>query len=309
MTMDRAFALLTRENPTREEDLPSAHDLHGSALRERILLEPKRERSRHAPRRSRVSMAAVAGGVAALVAALMTVAPLGGDRAVENAAAAVKQAGALTADSARRSGTVVVRITHDGELWAGSTIRWNGRDLALRSDTPGRQGRPGSIFLVVDGMMYGIEDGAWVELGPPESVDPDSGTTPGEYLAAVRQDVGGRTLERITGAMSDLTTKQLEDGSTVYSGSVEAGQIAREASFKGDEPIRVLPFGYVAHDEASRPDALLDTAVTVGAEGVVRRISVSWGTWVYEVAYSELGTTPAPGAPADAEPLRRAVRD
>jgi hypothetical protein len=70
----------------------------------------------------------------------------------------------------------------------------------------------------------------------------------------------------------------------------------------------VLPFGYVAHDQAADPAAPLKTAVTVSAAGVVREIAVSWGSgasaWTWTVAYSRLGATPAPAAPADARPLR-----
>jgi hypothetical protein len=163
--------------------------------------------------------------------------------------------------------------------------------------------------------MYGIDpdDGGWVVLGSPDSIDPDSGTTPDEYLAAVREDVGGATLRRITDGMTGLTTRQLDDGSTVYSGTVAAGLIARETGFKEGESIRVLPFGYVAHDEAANPEAPLQAAVTVGAHGVVREIAVTWGSgasqWSFRVTYSGLGTTPAPTAPANAEPLRRALRD
>jgi hypothetical protein len=57
------------------------------------------------------------------------------------------------------------------------------------------------------------------------------------------------------------------------------------------QAIRVLPFGFVAHDEAANASALLDAAVTVGADGVVRRISLSWGTWDYTVTYGKLGAT------------------
>ena len=67
----------------------------------------------------------------------------------------------------------------------------------------------------------------------------------------------------------------------------------------------MLPFGYVAHDEAENPKALLDTAVTVGPEGVVREVAVTWGTWRYVVSYDNLGATPAPVAPADARSLVR----
>jgi hypothetical protein len=79
--------------------------------------------------------------------------------------------------------------------------------------------------------------------------------------------------------MTRLTTSRLADGSSVYSGTVPAGAIAREAGFKEGQHIRVLPFGYVARDEAENPQALLDTAVTVGPDGVVREIVVTWGAW------------------------------
>ena len=158
-------------------------------------------------------------------------------------------------------------------------------------------------------MMYGIdpEDGRWVELGSPESIDPDSGTTPAEYLAATREDVGGATLRRLTDAMTGLATAQLEDGSTVYSGSVAAGLVARESGFKEGEAIRVLPFGYVAHGDAADPAAAVDVALTVGADGVVRELAVTWPGWTYAVSYSGLGSTAAPEAPENARPLRRAV--
>ena len=142
-------------------------------------------------------------------------------------------------------------------------------------------------------------------LGSPTNIDPDSGTTPAEYLAAVREDVGGATLRRFTRGMAGLAASKLADGSSVYSGTVPAGTIARETGFKEGQHIRVLPFGYVAHDEAADPAALLDTAVTVGPGGVVREIVVTWGTWRYAVTYSDLGATPAPDAPAGARSLLR----
>ena len=49
----------------------------------------------------------------------------------------VQQAAAVTAASAERSGTAVVRITHGDELWAAKTIRWNGDDLSLSDEGSG----------------------------------------------------------------------------------------------------------------------------------------------------------------------------
>jgi hypothetical protein len=263
--------------------------------------EPARRRTRRLPPAG-VALATVAA--AALVLAVGW--PRGGE-GVESATAAVKRAFTVTAASAERSGTAGVRITHDGELWAGRTIRWHGDDLSTGDSFPSRERRPGADSLVVDGMLYGIDpaDGAWVVMGPVESIDPDSGTTPGETLAAVREDVGGATLRRLADAMTEPARRTRADGSSVYSGLVPAGQIARERGFKEGQAIRVLPFGYVAHDEAADPAVLLQTAVTVGADGVVRELAVSWGTWRYTVTYSRLGAGAPIVAPANARSLRR----
>ncbi len=70
----------------------------------------------------------------------------------------------------------------------------------------------------------------------------------------------------------------------------------------------MFPFGYVAHDEAADPSAPLDTAVTVGVDGAVREIALTWGrgaAWTYTVTYSSLGTAAALVAPANARPLRQ----
>jgi hypothetical protein len=259
----------------------------------------------------------VAAAVA--VAVFLTVGGPGTGPSVANAAAAVRKAATVTAAAAERSGTAVVRIDHNGEFWVGTTVRWHGQDMAKEDmaaprDVPRRPAKVGSRFLLVDGTMYGVdpEDGGWVVLGSPDSIDPDSGTTPDEYLAAVREDVDGTTLRRITDGMTGPTTRRLDDGSTVYSGSVAAGLIARETGFKEGRSIRVLPFGYVAHDEAADPAASLRTAVTVGADGIVREIAVTWGSgasaWSYTVGYHRLDATPAPVAPANARPLRERLR-
>jgi hypothetical protein len=327
MNTSDSLKALRRANPRAKADFARSVEAAAGALHAQMATAPtdvaaepgaplsRTGRSRRRRRLVRASTVAASLAVAAAVAAFLTVASPVVGPGVANAAAAVRKAATVTAASAERSGTAVVRITHNREVWAGSTIRWNGQDLAISSDAPRRPSKAGSRTLVVDGMMYGISpvDGRWVKLGSPKSIDPDSGTTPDEYLAAVREDVGGATLRRITDGMTGLTTRHLGDGSTVYSGTVAAGLIARETGFKEGQPIRVLPFGYVAHDEAANPTNLLQVAVTVSAGGVVREIAVRWGTsasaWTYTVAYSRLGTTPAPIAPANARPLRDGLRE
>jgi hypothetical protein len=306
MTMSDGLQALRRANPRAMSDLDASVDAVAAAVRSRIEASATLGRDPAPLRRfGRVSLAGAALVVAAAAAVLSSVGSPGGGGGVESAAAAVQKAAALTASSARESGSAVVRITHDGQAWAGSTISWHDDDLSVRQDTPGRDGRPGSALLVVGGTLYGVEDGAWVVLGSPRSVDPDSGTTPYEYLAAVREDAGGASLRRIVEGMSGLTRLERADGSVVYRGAVPAGLIARETGFKEGQSIRGLPFGYVVHGEAANPSALLDAAVTVD-DDVIREIAVRWDNgWTYTVTYSGLGATPSPVAPAKAKPLRR----
>ena len=310
--MHASLRALHRVNPRTEPDFGSTIEAVRAQIGTPVHIDAPLRRTRR--RRSvagafaGISLAAVAGVAIALVGfgALASGPAVVG---VENAAAAVSKAAALTAASAERSGTASVRITHADELWAARKISWNGSDLSLADQMPGRDGRVGGEMRVVDGMMYASdpEGQGWLRLGSPSSIDPGSGTTPAEYLAAAREDVGGTTLRRLTREIAGLTARVLDDGSTVYSGRVAAGQVARETGFKEGQHIRVLPFGYVAHDEAADPTALLRAEITVDPNGVVRELAVSWGTWRYTVAYSGLGTTPAPQAPPNAHGLNRHV--
>jgi hypothetical protein len=107
--------------------------------------------------------------------------------------------------------------------------------------------------------------------------------------------------------MSDLTTQQMGDGSTVYRGTVPAGLVAPETGFKEGGPIRVFPFGYVAHGEAEDPHAPLAAAITVGPDGLISQLGVDWGSgagaWTYTVTYTGLGATGPIEAPENAEPF------
>jgi hypothetical protein len=307
MSMPESFEALRRANPRAREGFAKSVEAAAGAVRNEIAAADDSAPRRVRPRRRVVGLSAAGAALAAAVAvvAFGTV----GSSGVESAAAAFKKATTLTAASAERSGTAEVRMTLDGELWAARTIRWHEGDVAISGESTWRVRKPGGEMRVVDGIMYGIDvDGRWVKMGSPKNIDPDSGTTPDEYLAAVHEDVGGATLRRITNGMTGLETRTLADGSTVYSGAAAAGAIARETGVKGGELLRVLPFGYVAHDQAANPSNLLQTEVTVGPEGVVREIAVTWGRWTYTVTYSQLGETAAPKAPANARDLLKGRR-
>lgn len=305
MSRSESLEALRRANPRARPGFKQSVAAARTATRSLALSTPAVPATRRRPFVG-VSIAGASIAIAAGVAVVLTLGPHG--RGVDNAGAAVRKAAALSAASAERSGTALVRITKAGEPWAGSTIRWHDRDLSV-SDEGGR--RPG--LLVVDNMLYGVDpsDGGWVELGPTESVDPDSGTTPAEYLEAVREDVGGTTLRRIVGGMTGLTTTRLDNGFRVYRGTAPAGLVARETGFKDGQAIRVLPFGFVAHGEAADPAAPLHVAVTVDGGGIVRQLLVTWGTggsaWAYSVAYSDLGATAPPEVPKNVRPFDRKV--
>ena len=301
MSTSESFEALRRSNPRSTAGFAQSVD----AVRAQIAITEAAPRQPARRRRAGLVRLAAVGAVLTVAAgvAAVTVRSPGGGPGVEDAAAEVRKAATVTTSAAERSGTAAVRITHDGELWAGSTIRWHDGDLSVSRDAPDRRGRAGAHLLLVGGTLYGVEEGHWVIFGDPGSIDPGSGTTPDEYVAAVREDVGGMTLRRIAGRVTGLTVSRPGNGSTVYQGKIAAGVIARETGFKEGEAIRVLPFGYVAHDEAANASALLDVAVTVGADGVARQISVSWGTWDYTVTYGSLGSAPALKAPKNARDL------
>lgn len=302
--MSDSFDALRRANPRAKTGFADSIDAAAETVRAKIATAPPGAASRRGrvPVR-RVVGVSIAGVVAAAGAAVvLTLGSPGGGTTVESAHAALAKAAVVTASSAERSGTATVRMTHDGAPWGATTVRWGEGDVAIRRED--RPKRAGDVMLLIDGTVYGVDHrGEWLDLGDPSNIDPDSGTTPAEYLGAVREDVGGDTLRRFTGAMSNLSRTERDDGSVVYSGTVAAALLARETGFKEGHHIRVLPFGYVAHDEAADPDSQLQTTVTTGADGVVREIAARWGTWRYTVTYGELGTTPAPVAPDNVQSL------
>ena len=122
----------------------------------------------------------------------------------------------------------------------------------------------------------------------------------------VRADVAGQTFDRITAAMTGLTTQTAVDGSVTYSGSAPAGVIAPEEGVKDGGTLRVLPYGFVADDAAADPASPVQVRLTVGPDNVIRSIEATWGggaEWTYTVTFSQLGSAPPVVAPAGARTL------
>jgi hypothetical protein len=300
--------LITGLAPASELDEARRRRIEGR-LTQRITAAEQKDLRRVARRthpQRRLAGFAVAGAVlaAAIVAAFLTIgSPSGGP--TQSAYAAVKQAGIVTAASARYSGSVTLRITHNGFLEGRMAVRWHDGDLSTSSQD---QWHARSEDRFVGGMIYKRDaTGTWVEAGRPDNTGRNSGTTPADYLSVVRADVGGDTLRSITKAMTKPTSQQSGDGSTVYKGSVPAGLIAPRTAFEDGQHIRFFPFGYQAQDEAANPDAPLNIAITVGADGIIRSLVVTWGTdasaWTYALRYKDLGSTAPIAAPENAKPL------
>ena len=197
-----------------------ARIVHGSALRERILLEPKRPA--RAPRGGRLG-AAVAAGVVALVAVLMTVAPLvetlpsRTPRPPSNSRS--RDCGLRKAfGHRRRPDHRPARLGRKHHPLEQATSRCRQRAIA--------KGEAGSLFLVVDGMMYGVEEGAWVELGPPESVGPDSRDDAGGVSCRRSPGCGRPDVGADHGRYDRPEHERAGRWLPVYSGSAQAGPIA-----------------------------------------------------------------------------------
>ncbi len=240
-----------------------------------------------------------------VIALLMAGSPLGPQALPP--AAAMEHAVEVTATAADESGIVEVEITQDGELWAAKTVHWNGDDLSVsESDTSASHRRD---LLVVDWMMYGHDPeapGEWVELRISRQHRPRHRNDAGRLPVRGHEDAGGETLRRITSAMTDLTTSAGADGSTIYQGHVPAGDLARETGTKDGQTLRVLPYGYVAHDQASNPSSMIAVSITVGADETIQVISATWGgvsDWTYNLRFDDLGSASELAAPVNARPL------
>ena len=114
-------------------------------------------------------------------------------------------------------------------------------------------------------------------------------------------------MQRLTDEMTDLTTSQAEDGSTIYHGKVPAGLGPRDRG-EGRRIDPGAPFGNVAHDDAANPETLIDISISVTADGTIGEIHATWGSessWSYRLIYSDLGSTAPLEKPTNVAPCPR----
>jgi hypothetical protein len=228
------------------------------------------------PRRRVGLFAAVAGVVAAgvVVGLLVTAA------SPPSAYAAATKAVAATAAAA--SGTMTL-----SSGTSSSTVRWDGKDVAIVSGTGGNV-LPGFDQLrLVGGAVYlqRADDGSWLHYASEADLERSLGS--GTVLAAYGLAVAGRAAQIIASAYG-LQKAELADGSSVYSGTIPPSSPARGAPSKGlgglvmDSVRNMLPsFGYGGAFQ-----------LVVGSDGLVSRMSETAAppaTGAWRVEYSRLG--------------------
>ena len=122
MTTHPGIAALRRADPRDEPGFAGAVEM-ADALRDAIVAEPV-ARGAPARRRARAGLRpAVAGALAIVaVAAVVTVAPPAARPGSSTRPSPCRPPRPLTGVAGGDSGTAVVRITRDGEPWAGKTV-------------------------------------------------------------------------------------------------------------------------------------------------------------------------------------------
>jgi hypothetical protein len=228
------------------------------------------------PRRRVGLFAAVAAAVAAgvVVGLLVTAA------SPPSAYAAAKKAVAATAAAA--SGTMTL-----SSGTSSSTVRWNGKDVAIVSGTGGNV-LPGFDQLVlVGGAVYlqRADDGSWLHY--PSEADLERSLGSGTVLAAYGLAVASRAAQIIASTYG-LQKAEQPDGATVYSGTIPPSSPAKGAPGKG--------LGGLVMDSVQNLLPSFGTGgafqLVVGSDGLVSRMSETAAppaTGAWRVEYSRLG--------------------
>jgi hypothetical protein len=218
--------------------------------------------------------------VAAVVAAGVVVGLLVTAASPPSAYAAAKKAVAATAAAA--SGTMTL-----SSGTSSSTVRWDGKEVAIVSGTGGNVFPGFDQLRLVGGAVYlqRADDGSWLHYASEADLERSIGSGP--VLAAYGLAVASRAAQTIASAYG-LQKAEQPDGSTVYSGTIPPNSPAKGAPSKGlgglimDSPRNLLPsFGSGGAFQ-----------LVVGSDGLVRRMSETAAppaTGAWRVEYSRLG--------------------
>jgi hypothetical protein len=202
-------------------------------------------------------------------------------------------------------------VLHAGATQTVDAARWHGTDIAFSpGDVPGVQ----QLLLIGGGMYVQTSDGTWLHYANASNVGPK----PLGGLAQLAQDnIEGTTPQQILALATHVQETAQPDGTTVYTGTIPYSSLD-PATLPGNDAITNMILGAqkrtdmmsgAGGDAAGRQPSDLQLQMSVGADGLVRQVSVTFqqqgagspaadGTHTWTVRYSQLGNTPPITAPA-----------
>ena len=259
----------------------------------------------------------VIGFSAAAACALMAAAVFAGltmtAASPPSAYAAAKKALAATAGAA--SGTMTATVTHDGSSYTLDTTQWNGSDIEVTRGQRSQLG-PNQQLLLIDGDTYMQQaDGTWVQYASASNLG-----KLGSVAQLAQDNVAGNTADQILSLTTGLTQTTQPDGTTLYTGTIANSDADPGVAPTDDSIIRIIT-NLRSGNEPGAPGGShndLQLQMTVGSDGFVQQVSLTFqqqntgsptgdGTYVWTVAYSQLGTTPPIPAPAAPSPAGSAA--
>jgi hypothetical protein len=209
--------------------------------------------------------------------------------APESAYAAARKAIAATSAGALDSGTMTLTASRDGDPRMGTTTRWNGDDIGIASG--GERGMLAGFeqLLLVGGSVYLQKaDGSWLHYASESDLAPplDFG------LKAIRGLVAGSRAAQIIASAYGLQKTVQPDGSTIYSGTVPAGEGTEVAPTDDTDTGIIGGLPQISHTSAA-------LQLVVGSDGLVRQMTETAddGSAAWSIEYSQLGSTPPVSPP------------
>ena len=220
---------------------------------------------------------------------------------------------AVAATAAASSGTITGSVTHDEASYALDTTQWNGDSIAVTGGDTNELGPSRALLIIGGGAYVEQPDGIWWHYASTSGVGPKVGP----MVDLARSNVTGNTAARILSLASEITQTSQPNGSTVYSGTIPNSSADTAADPSDDLILRTII------NLSNGPDNLpgapggfhngLELKMTVGADGLVQQVSLSYqqqgtgsaqtdGSYTWTISYSQLGSTAPIEAPATSTP-------
>lgn len=284
MPADLSLQALREANPCNQAGFDQSIERY-DALRTQIAATPVAapRAPRRAGRRRLIGLSAAAVTALSLTGVLLSLTLSAASPA--SAYAAARKAVAATSAGAVDSGTLTLTIAVGGTTRIDLTTRWNGNDVSMSGLLLGGNRQ---VVLVGGAVYVQGQDATWLHYAS----ESDVGFPVGQMLQLARDYVSGSRADQILVLVPGLQKAVQPDGSTVFTGTIPAGDSAEVA--RTDEPgVSLGP--RLPHFRTNAQFQLL-----VGSDGLVRHITETAddGTWTWNIQYSQLGSTPPISAPA-----------